>query len=133
MSNQLVPADIESLRLRTREFIRATVIPSESCPGKRLEQATWDRLQAAAVFAPHVPKEFGAQGVPIQYWSPIFQEPGYSAIGPSALNCMAPHNGNMHMLNLIATDSQKERYLARLAAGTSPSCFEMTEPHPRRF
>lgn len=68
MSNQLVPADIESLRLRTREFIRATVFRSESCPGRRLEQATWDRLQAtaeaAAVFAPHVPSDFGGPGVP---------------------------------------------------------------------
>lgn len=134
MSNESLPTDIEDLRVRTREFIRSTVIPAEPRPGERLDQATRDRLQVAAkaarVFAPHVPKEFGGQGVPIQYWSPIFQEAGYSPIGASALNCMAPDEGNMHMLNLIGTDAQKQRYLAPLAAGTVRSCFGMTEPHP---
>lgn len=134
MSNELLPASIEDLRARTREFIRSTVIPAEPRPGERLEQATRDRLQAAAkaagVFAPHVPTEFGGQGVPIEYWSPIFQEAGYSPIGPSALNCMAPDEGNMHMLNLIATDAQKQRYLVPLASGACRSCFAMTEPHP---
>lgn len=134
MNNELLPADIEDLRLRTREFIRTTVIPAEPRPGDRLEQATRDRLQAAAkaagVFAPHVPREFGGQGVPIEHWSAIFQEAGYSPIGPSALNCMAPDEGNMHMLALIATDAQKQRYLTPLAAGSARSCFAMTEPHP---
>ncbi|WP_104126072.1 acyl-CoA dehydrogenase family protein [Cryobacterium sp. Y57] len=134
MSTESLPADIEDLRVRTREFIRSTVIPAEPRPGERLAQSTRDRLQAAAkaanVFAPHVPKEFGGQGVPIQYWSAIFQEAGYSPIGASALNCMAPDEGNMHMLNLIATEAQKQRYLVPLAAGTSRSCFGMTEPHP---
>ena len=134
MSIEPLPAEFEELRVRTREFIRSTVIPAEPRPGGRLDQATRDELQAAAkaarVFAPHVPREFGGQGVPIQHWSPIFQEAGYSPIGPSALNCMAPDEGNMHMLNLIATDAQKKRYLAPLAAGTSRSCFGMTEPHP---
>ena len=134
MSTESLPADIEDLRIRTREFIRSTVIPAEPRPGERLAQSTRDRLQAAAraanVFAPHVPQEFGGQGVPIQYWSAIFQEAGYSPIGASALNCMAPDEGNMHMLNLIATEAQKQRYLVPLAAGTSRSCFGMTEPHP---
>ena len=134
MSTESLPADIEDLRIRTREFIRSTVIPAEPRPGERLAQSTRDRLQAAAkaanVFAPHVPKEFGGQGVPIQHWSAIFQEAGYSPIGASALNCMAPDEGNMHMLNLIATEAQKQRYLVPLAAGTSRSCFGMTEPHP---
>jgi acyl-CoA dehydrogenase len=36
----------------------------------------------------------------------------------------------MHMLNVIATDEQKSRYLAPLAQGQVRSCFAMTEPHP---
>jgi acyl-CoA dehydrogenase len=43
---------------------------------------------------------------------------------------MAPDEGNMHMLELIATEEQKQRYLAPLAAGEIRSCFGMTEPHP---
>jgi acyl-CoA dehydrogenase len=125
---------VEELRRRVRTFIRDTVIPAEPAPGERLDQATRDRLQQAAkdagVFAPHVPAEYGGQGVPVQWWSPIFQEAGYSPIGPSALNCMAPDEGNMHMLELIATEEQKQRFLAPLASGKTRSCFGMTEPHP---
>jgi acyl-CoA dehydrogenase len=128
------PAEFEDLRTRTRAFIRDTVIPAEPRPGERLAQATRDSLQAAAkeagVFAPHAPAEYGGQGLPIEQWSPILQEAGYSPIGPTALNCMAPDEGNMHMLELIATPDQLSRYLAPLVAGDTRSCFAMTEPHP---
>ncbi|MET7507047.1 acyl-CoA dehydrogenase family protein [Streptomyces albidoflavus] len=134
MSPSDLPPEVEELRLRTRRFIREVVIDAEPAPGERLGQAARDRLQAAAkdagVFAPHVPREYGGQGVPLAHWSPVLQEAGYSPIGPSALNCMAPDEGNMHMLHLIATEEQKKRYLAPLAAGEIRSCFGMTEPHP---
>lgn len=127
-------AALEELRQRTRAFIRETVIPREPAPGERMPQETRAELQDAAkqagVFAPHVPVEYGGRGLPIEHWSPIFQEAGYSPIGPSVLNCMAPDEGNMHMLELIATEEQKRRYLAPLAAGDVRSCFGMTEPHP---
>ncbi|MES2169498.1 MAG: acyl-CoA dehydrogenase family protein [Actinomycetota bacterium] len=126
--------DLESLRTRTREFIRTSVIPAETRPGDRLEPEVRARLQseakAAGVFAPHVATGFGGQGLGIEHWSGIFQEIGYSPIGPAALNCMAPDEGNMHMLELIATPEQQRRYLVPLAAGEVRSCFAMTEPHP---
>lgn len=129
-----LPAEFEDLRLRTRAFIRTVVVPAEPAPGVRLGEELRATLMAAAkeagVFAPHVPREYGGQGVPIEHWSAIFQEAGYSPIGASVLNCMAPDEGNMHMLNLIATEEQKRRYLAPLAAGEIRSCFAMTEPHP---
>lgn len=129
-----LPPAVEDLRLRTRAFIRDEVIPREPAPGERLAQETRDDLMAAAraagVFAPHAPSEYGGRGLPLRYWSPILQEAGYSPIGPSALNCMAPDEGNMHMLELIATPAQRERYLAPLVSGAVRSCFAMTEPHP---
>ena len=60
----------------------------------------------------------------------IFEQAGYSILGPQALNCAAPDEGNMHMLSVIATPEQRERYLAPLAAGDIRSCFAMTEPAP---
>lgn len=126
--------ELEDLRLRTRDFIRTVVVPAEPGPDERLNEELRATLMAAAkeagVFAPHVAREFGGQGVPIEHWSAIFQEAGYSPIGASVLNCMAPDEGNMHMLGIIATEAQKERYLAPLAAGDIRSCFAMTEPHP---
>ncbi|WP_375384248.1 acyl-CoA dehydrogenase family protein [uncultured Microbacterium sp.] len=126
--------DFDALRTRTREFIRQVVVPSEPRPGQRLDSDTRRQLQTAAkeahVFAPHAAEEFGGQGVPISHWSPVFQEAGYSPIGASALNCMAPDEGNMHLLNLIASAAQKDKYLVPLVAGDIRSCFAMTEPHP---
>nr|MCW2728401.1 Butyryl-CoA dehydrogenase [Aeromicrobium sp.] len=128
------PQQVEDLRIRTRAFIRDVVIPREPVPGERLSAAIRSELQeaakAAGVFAPHVPTELGGQGLPIEWWSPVFQEAGYSPIGPSVLNCMAPDEGNMHMLNVIATPEQKQEFLVPLASGAVRSCFGMTEPHP---
>ena len=36
----------------------------------------------------------------------------------------------MHLLSVVATEEQKERYLRPLAAGEVRSCFAMTEPAP---
>jgi acyl-CoA dehydrogenase len=47
-----------------------------------------------------------------------------------ALNCAAPDEGNMHLLEVVATEEQKEKYLRPLAAGETRSCFAMTEPAP---
>lgn len=129
-----LPAEVEALRLRTRAFIRDVVIPAEPTPGERLTERARRELVASAktagVFAPLVAPEFGGHGLAIEHWSPILQEAGYSPIGPAVLGCMAPDEGNMHMLGLIATQAQKQRYLAPLAAGDVRSCFAMTEPHP---
>ena len=130
----LYPAAVEDLRRRTRDFIRATVIPAEPRPGQALNMDVRRELSAAAreagVFAPHVPVEFGGQGLAVEHWSPVFQEAGYSPIGAAVLNAMAPDEGNMHMLNLIGTPEQKQHFLAPLAAGEISSCFAMSEPHP---
>lgn len=130
-----VPPEVEELRERTRAFIRDVVIPAEERDsGHGLDPLLRDELQEearrAGVFAPHVPKELGGLGLDIRGWSVVFEEAGYSLLGPQALNCAAPDEGNMHMLGLIATDAQKERYLTPLAAGKIRSCFAMTEPPP---
>ena len=125
---------VESLRMRTRTFVRDVVMAREPLVGQRLDNDTRESLQVAAkeagIFAPHVSTEFGGQGLTLRHWSPIFQEAGYSPIGASAINCMAPDEGNMHMLEIIATPEQKEQYLRPLAAGDVRSSFAMTEPHP---
>jgi len=129
-----LPSDVADLVDATHAFVRDQVIPNEPAPGEHLDDATFAELRAAAktagVFAPQIPVDLGGRGVPLQHWSPVFQAAGYSANGPAILNCMAPDEGNMHMMNLIATPAQRERYLRPLAAGDVRSAFAMTEPHP---
>lgn len=126
--------NVEDLRDRTRTFIRDVVVAHEPAPGERISDDTrmllQDQARKAGVFAPHVPLEFGGQGVPLEEWSGVFQEAGYSPIGPAALNCMAPDEGNMRLLELVGTPEQNDRFLRPLATGAVRSCFGMTEPHP---
>lgn len=118
----------------TRTFVREVVLPREPAPGETLADDVRDELRAAAraatLFAPLAPVEFGGAALPLSAWSAVLQEAGYSPIGPAVLNVMAPDEGNMHLLNLLATPVQRERFLAPLARGDVRSAFAMTEPHP---
>jgi acyl-CoA dehydrogenase len=60
----------------------------------------------------------------------VFEEAGRSPLGPLALHCAAPDEGNMHLLHRAATPEQKQRYLEPLMRGEVRSCFAMTEPAP---
>jgi alkylation response protein AidB-like acyl-CoA dehydrogenase len=62
--------------------------------------------------------------------APVFEEAGYSLFGPMALNIAAPDKGNVHLLDQVASASQRGRYLAPLARGLVRSTFAMTEPAP---
>ncbi|GAA5031642.1 acyl-CoA dehydrogenase family protein [Microbacterium fluvii] len=123
-----------ALAARTRAFVREVVIPAEPGWGETLGADVLDELRAAArdagVYAPHAPVAFGGLGLPLTDWSPVFQEAGYSPIGPAVLNCMAPDEGNMRLLEKVATPEQQERWLRPLVAGSIRSSFAMTEPHP---
>jgi acyl-CoA dehydrogenase len=59
---------------------------------------------------------------------PVLEECGRSLLGPAAMNCAAPDEGNMALLELIATPDQRARYLTPLASGDIRSSFSMTEP-----
>lgn len=132
-----LPRELEELKERTRRFVRDVVIPAEARDvgdGHGVDPALRAELQqqarAAGLFAPHVPREYGGLGLDMRGRSVVFEEAGYSVLGPQALNCAAPDEGNMHLLELVATDEQKQRYLVPLAAGETRSCFAMTEPAP---
>ena len=127
---------VAELAARTAAFVRDVVIPAE--PRDRSEHGVDDALRAelqdaaraAGVFAPQVPVDLGGHGLDVRGQARVFEEAGYSLLGPQALNCAAPDEGNMHLLEVVATPAQRERYLRPLAAGETRSCFAMTEPPP---
>lgn len=126
---------VAELARRTAEFVRQVVVPVEERESgvARSEEVRLELQRAAkdaGVFAPHVSAGYGGHGLDMRGRAAVFEEAGYSLLGPLALNIAAPDEGNMHMLEIIATDEQKERYLRPLAAGEIRSCFAMTEPAP---
>ncbi|MFI5798662.1 acyl-CoA dehydrogenase family protein [Streptomyces sp. NPDC051677] len=123
------------LAAQTAQFVRDVVLPMEAeYKGVVPSDAVRAELQRAAkdrgVFAPHVSAAYGGHGLDMRGRAAVFEEAGYSLLGPLALNIAAPDEGNMHMLEAIATREQKERYLRPLAGGDIRSCFAMTEPAP---
>ena len=132
-----VPPEVGELARRTREFIRDVVIPVEEEVGgsvhaapDELRRSLQKQAEQAGLLAPHVPTEWGGCGLDVRGQSVVFEEAGYSLLGPLALNCSAPDEGNMHLLEVVASEEQKEKYLRPLAAGETRSCFAMTEPAP---
>ncbi|GLV53721.1 acyl-CoA dehydrogenase [Dictyobacter sp. S3.2.2.5] len=131
----LSPALLE-LKKRTASFVRDHVIPEErylneytGLPAERLAELR-RKAREAHLYAPHVDEEWGGMGLGMRELSVVFEEAGHSLLGPLALNCSAPDEGNMHLLEMVATQEQKERYLRPLVAGDIHSCFAMTEPPP---
>jgi acyl-CoA dehydrogenase len=132
---ELEPELIE-LRERVARFVEEVAIPAE--PRDISTHGTDDGLRTElqeeakrrGVFGPQLSEELGGLGLDHRGTAVILEECGYSLLGPQALNCAAPDEGNMHMLDLIATPAQRERYLVGLAAGGIRSCFAMTEPAP---
>jgi len=131
-----IPAEVEELRERVREFVVTIAIPAEARDRSEhgLDADLRAELQAAAksagVFAPQLSDDLGGQGLDHRGTAVILEEAGYGLLGPPAMNCAAPDEGNMHMLDLIADANQRERYLEPLARGEARSCFAMTEPAP---
>jgi acyl-CoA dehydrogenase len=132
---ELEPEVVE-LRDRVRAFVRDVVIPAEPRDVSQhglddgLRAELQEQARAAGLFAPQVSVELGGLGLDLRAMSVVFEEAGYSILGPQALNCAAPDEGNMHLLSVVASPEQRERYLVDLAAGRTRSCFAMTEPAP---
>jgi len=130
-------AEQERLRAEVEAFIRERIIPLECDPRQGTHGPKDDfrrelnaLARAAGLLTPHVGREWGGLGLDHLSCAIVFEAAGYSPIGPMAMNCSAPDEGNMHMLEVIATDAQKQRFLAPLASGEVRSCFAMTEPAP---
>ncbi|MBD3759659.1 acyl-CoA dehydrogenase family protein [Rhizorhabdus sp.] len=136
MDFSLTPS-LVALQKRTRTFVNDIVIPRERDP-RRAQHGPSDDLRRelvghardAGLLSPQLPRELGGLGLSYVEKAVVFEAAGYSMLGPVALNCAAPDEGNMHLLDAVATPEQKERWLRPMAAGETRSCFCMTEPHP---
>jgi acyl-CoA dehydrogenase len=130
MNFDLSPELVE-LRDRVAEFVRNEVIPAEAQPfNAELVSELRAKARHAGIFGPQLPREYGGLGLGTVGMCVVFEQAGHSFLGPLALHCSAPDEGNMHLLAHHASDQQRERYLRPLIEGTIRSCFAMTEPAP---
>ncbi|TWG88576.1 acyl-CoA dehydrogenase [Cupriavidus gilardii J11] len=118
---------------RVERFVRDVVAPYESDPrcGPHGPSADLvDELRAkardAGVMTPHILPD-GSHLSQLET-AAVLKRSGLSPLGPVAVNTMAPDEGNMFLLGKVATEAQKQRFLAPLVRGEARSAFFMTEP-----
>lgn len=127
--------ELSELKARTERFVREQVIPFEGDPRwtahgptDDLRRELNDLARAEGLLGVHAPSDYG--GLDLDHFAKavVFEAAGYSMLGPVALHCQAPDEGNIHLLSVVANDAQKAQYLDALARGETRSCFAMTEP-----
>ena len=129
-------SDLQELQQRTRSFIREQIMPLEGDPRQtahgpmeefRLELVALGR--EAGLLAPHASSEFGGLGLNNVGKAVVFEEAGYSLLGSVAMHIFAPDEANIHLMEVVATPEQKERWLRPLARGDIRSCFSVSYTH----
>jgi acyl-CoA dehydrogenase len=129
-----IPGEMVELRDRVESFITNKIVPYEEDkrqnahgPSEELRRELVALSRVAGLLSPHGPKEFGGLGLDHRGMAVVFEAAGWSTLGPVALNIQAPDEGNVNLLNVVATPEQKARWLAPLVRGEIRSVFSMTE------
>jgi acyl-CoA dehydrogenase len=131
--------EIRDYQARYRAFVRDELLPLERDPEswdehENIRLPLLERLResakAAGLWAPQMPKTRGGQGLSLVGMAACYEEMNHSLFGPVIFNCAAPDDGNMIVLNKIATEAQKARWLQPIIDGAVRSSIAMTEPAP---
>ena len=129
--------ELINFQQKIRAFIRDQIIPYENDPRQdshgpheALRNELVDKARTVGLLTPHASRELGGLGLSHVEKAIAFVEAGYSTLGPTAMNIHAPDEGNIHLMEVVASADQKERWLKPLVQGKIRSCFAMTEPAP---
>jgi acyl-CoA dehydrogenase len=130
---------IEDFRQRIARFVEDHILPLEA------DRSAYDahdnirpevleplraRARAEGLWCLQLAPESGGQGLGKVGMAVCYEAMNRSIFGPVVFNSAAPDDGNMMVLEKVATPAQKARWLAPLVAGRVRSAFAMTEPHP---
>ena len=130
-----IPEDTKNMVKAVRDFLRKEIYPIEQ---EFLNSKFQDllpilaekraKVKSMGLWCPHIPEEYGGQGLSLLEFAFIGEELGRTPLGHYIFNCQAPDAGNMEILIKYGSDEQKEKYLKPLVDGNIRSCFSMTEP-----
>ena len=124
---------------RLCEFVKEQIVPLEEDPANYdaygniampVLQELRTKVKAAGLWAPQIPREQGGLGYGPTGMAILYEAMNQSIFGPVAFNCAAPDDGNMYILNQVASAAQKDRWLMPIINGDVRSSFAMTEPAP---
>ena len=130
---------VEDYRARIAAFVDTHILPLESDPSAfdghgNIGLPDLARLrglaQAEGLWCLQLRPETGGAGLDKVGMAVCYEAMNRSIFGPVVFNSAAPDDGNMMVLEKVATPAQKERWLAPIVRGAVRSAFAMTEPHP---
>ncbi|PWE54317.1 acyl-CoA dehydrogenase [Metarhizobium album] len=133
-----IPPLVEDFRARIASFVESEILPVEADKASYDEHgniahgpldALRQKAKAQGLWCLQLPRPdgmtIGRVGMAVCY-----EEMNRSIFGPVVFNSAAPDDGNMMVLNALATPEQKEKWLKPIMEGKVRSAFAMTEPHP---
>ena len=129
--------EVDEIRRRIRAFVEERLIPLESDPAsydehENIARPLLEKMRAEAraqgLWALQMPKERGGGGLSMTGLAACYEEMNRSIFGPVVFHGAAPDDGNMRLLNMVATEAQKDRWLQPIIDGKVQSSFVMTEP-----
>ncbi|MFG3617573.1 acyl-CoA dehydrogenase family protein [Nocardia sp. NPDC047654] len=130
-----IPADLAAERDRVRRFVIDKIVPYERDPRltahgptDELRQELVELARAEKLLTVQAPESLGGRGLTHIEQAVIYEAAGWSTLGPVAMNCAAPDEGNMFLLSKVAAPDQVQRFLDPVVAGHQRSVFAMTEP-----
>ena len=134
-----ITAELAADAKHVETFVADEIIPLESDSAHydaygninmALLQSLRGKVKAAGLWAPQIPKDQGGMGYGPIGMAVLYEAMNQSIFGPVAFNCAAPDDGNMYVLNKVASQQQKARWLQPIIDGDVRSSFAMTEPAP---
>ena len=132
-----LPPELDAIRRRVRDFVQDRLIPLEA------DRASYDKhenispallktlraeVKSAGLWAMQSKKYRGGAELPFIGMAACYEEMNRSIFGPVTFNSAAPDDGNMMVMERVATDAQKAWWLQPVIDGAVQSSFAMTEP-----
>ncbi|WP_295043503.1 acyl-CoA dehydrogenase family protein [uncultured Paracoccus sp.] len=130
---------IEDFRRRIARFVEDQVMPLESDRANydahdnihpQVLETLRDKARAEGLWCLQLKQETGGQDLGLTGMAVCYEEMNRSIFGPVVFNSAAPDDGNMMVLEKVATPEQRDRWLRPIVEGRVRSAFAMTEPHP---
>ncbi len=134
-----LPPPVADYRARIEQFVAEAIMPLEARPeaydaGENIHpdhlEPLRDRARSQGLWALAMPPSRGGQGLDTVGMAACYEAMNRSIFGPVVFNAAAPDDGNMFILNKVASEAQKDRWLQPIIDGRVRSSFAMTEPAP---
>jgi acyl-CoA dehydrogenase len=138
MDFSLTP-EINDMCRRIRMFVDEYLLPLELDPTiydeyesirKDLLDEVRLKAKAAGIWALSMPKNRGGADFNTVGMAACYEEMNRALFGPAVFNAAAPDDGNMFVLNRLANERQKQKWLQPIIDGKVGSSIVMTEPAP---